>query len=405
MVLAGENEISTNVGSIDSANNSVNDNTNGNTNGNTNDNEPSHQEINSLLSSLGRILSLMASPVMDETGATKSVVAGLLTVFASGTCLGMIAPGNEILTPFYRKISAAIGYIYFTAWSISFYPQVISNSKRKSTVGLSTDFVVLNVIGFGCYAAYNAAFFWSPVIQKLYREKYGPDAEITVQSNDVAFAIHALVLSLLTLGQILWYNKLKVRLSWPIPFVILGTTVVCIGYPLLVMLEKHQKGDDRNFEADNDGGDAMGRFNWLGYLYVLSYVKIFISVIKYIPQVILNFQRKSTAGWSIWNILLDFTGGTLSDLQLVLDCADLKDFSGITHNKPKFALGSLSIVFDLVFLFQHYFLYRDTAATTAGTTEASEPLLPHTDTEGGTEDGGDEQSSSSSSMGPRTIFV
>jgi cystinosin len=76
-------------------------------------------------------------------------------------------------------------------------------------------------------------------------------------------------------------------------------------------------------------------FNWLDYLYLLSYIKISISLIKYIPQVILNYKRKSTNGWSIWNIILDFTGGTLSDLQLVLDCADLHDFSGITGNLAK----------------------------------------------------------------------
>ena len=31
-------------------------------------------------------------------------------------------------------ISAVIGWIYFIAWSISFYPQVVSNWKRKRCV-------------------------------------------------------------------------------------------------------------------------------------------------------------------------------------------------------------------------------------------------------------------------------
>lgn len=32
----------------------------------------------------------------------------------------------------------------------------------------------------------------------------------------------------------------------------------------------------------------------------------------------LNFRRKSTVGWSIGNVLLDFTGGSLSILQMFL---------------------------------------------------------------------------------------
>ena len=32
----------------------------------------------------------------------------------------------------------------------------------------------------------------------------------------------------------------------------------------------------------------------------------------------MNYRRKSTDGWSIGNVLLDFTGGSLSMLQLFL---------------------------------------------------------------------------------------
>lgn len=32
----------------------------------------------------------------------------------------------------------------------------------------------------------------------------------------------------------------------------------------------------------------------------------------------MNFRRKSTVGWSIGNVLLDFTGGALSLLQMFL---------------------------------------------------------------------------------------
>ena len=63
-----------------------------------------------------RILVLMASPLTDETGSTESVMAGIATIVLFGACLGLAAPSNEILSPSYRRISAALGYIYFTAW-------------------------------------------------------------------------------------------------------------------------------------------------------------------------------------------------------------------------------------------------------------------------------------------------
>ena len=51
------------------------------------------------------------------------------------------------------------------------------------------------------------------------------------------------------------------------------------------------------------------------------------------------------------------TGGIFSNLQLVLDCAALNDFSGLTGNIPKLLLGQVSIVFDIIFCVQHYVLY------------------------------------------------
>lgn len=39
--------------------------------------------------------------------------------------------------------------VYFCAWSISFYPQAFLNWRRKSVAGLSLDFQLLNLLGFG----------------------------------------------------------------------------------------------------------------------------------------------------------------------------------------------------------------------------------------------------------------
>ena len=100
------------------------------------------------------------------------------------------------------------------------------------------------------------------------------------------------------------------------------------------------------------------------YLYVLlqvysfGYSKLLITVVKYIPQAWTNYKRKSTVGWSIAQILFDLTGGVLSVLQLVIDSSLQNDWSGLTGNPVKLGLGNISILFDLVFMVQHYWLYR-----------------------------------------------
>ncbi|KAK1363349.1 hypothetical protein POM88_038910 [Heracleum sosnowskyi] len=49
------------------------------------------------------------------------------------------------------------GWVAFVSWSISFYPQVILNFRRKSVVGLNFDFLVLNLTKHFTYLIYNAS--------------------------------------------------------------------------------------------------------------------------------------------------------------------------------------------------------------------------------------------------------
>lgn len=118
-------------------------------------------------------------------------------------------------------------------------------------------------------------------------------------------------------------------------------------------------------------------------LRVAGYCKALITFVKYMPQVsillrycfnhtidghlvksiqvYLNYKRQSTIGWSIENIFLDFTGGVLSLLQQILDTvARGQPFFGTdSFNIVKFLLSIMSIIFDIIFLFQHYVLYKD----------------------------------------------
>lgn len=90
----------------------------------------------------------------------------------------------------------------------------------------------------------------------------------------------------------------------------------------------------------------------------MSWVKLIVTITKYIPQAWVNYKRKSTKGWAIEMILCDITGSFLSITQLFIDSWLVHDWSGITGNPLKFWLGNVSLFFDVVFMTQHYILYR-----------------------------------------------
>ena len=53
--------------------------------------------------------------------------------------------------------SSILGWLYFLAWSGSFYPQSIINYKNKNVGGFSLEFALLNPSGFFFYSVYSVA--------------------------------------------------------------------------------------------------------------------------------------------------------------------------------------------------------------------------------------------------------
>ena len=90
----------------------------------------------------------------SPTGWTTFVV--LLSTFLIGLFSVSLTFGLASYTPGVigshptteELVSNILGWAYFLAWSISFYPQVMQNWQRRSVVGLSFDFQLLNVLGF-----------------------------------------------------------------------------------------------------------------------------------------------------------------------------------------------------------------------------------------------------------------
>lgn len=102
-------------------------------------------------------------------------------------------------------ISIIVGWVYFVAWSVSFYPQIWINFKRKSVVGLNFDFLALNLLGHTLYALFNSSLYWIPYIEKEYFERF-PRGLNPVELNDVVFSIHASVITALTISQCFIYE-------------------------------------------------------------------------------------------------------------------------------------------------------------------------------------------------------
>ena len=118
-----------------------------------------------------------------------------------------------------------------------------------------------------------------------------------VKLNDVFFALHALTLTSATLTQIYVFGPTP-SLS---PVVRISVIMVALSL-MLAGLEVLARNIHWNPDADFLSHNL---WTWLGFCFLTSFVKLGVTLTKFIPQAILNYKRKSTEGWSIYNILLD----------------------------------------------------------------------------------------------------
>lgn len=165
-----------------------------------------------------------------------------------------------------------------------------------------------------------------------------------MEVNDLFFALHAFLISSIQLMQIFVYDEGGRRgklVLWPV-LLIIGEWIFVLT---LFFLEICGVQLNENIQ----------------FLRGAGYCKALITFVKYMPQVWLNYRRKSTKGWSITNIILDFVGGSFSILQDVIKAIGhgKSPFSGGGFNIVKWMLGIMSVVFDIIFMFQHYVLYRN----------------------------------------------
>eukprot|EP00850_Spirogloea_muscicola_P017880 SM000158S02012 [mRNA] locus=s158:164147:166007:+ [translate_table: standard] len=200
----------------------------------------------------------------------------------------------------------------------------------RSVVGLNFDFVAFNMTKHTAYLISNAALFFSPAVQRQYRRKHGPKELIPVAASDVAFSVHAVFLTAITVWQVLRYEhggQRILRAGLLITMAAWAAAAVCTVL-----------------------GAVSGAWLWLVTFF--SYLQLTMTAIKYMPQAYMNYRRRSTVGWSISNILLDLTGALAAP-------SDARSFENFSGNVGKLGLSLETMGFDLLFIVQHYMLYPD----------------------------------------------
>jgi cystinosin len=193
-----------------------------------------------------------------------------------------------------------------------------------------------------------------------------------VRFNDFAFGVHAWIFCVVVYSQFwprLWgWEEAKgvKRHAGRVTLGILCGSLLGVAATILIVLNGEGGGSNDGtgwawldvVRIEQDIYPSMNKtLTPHDQVYAIQYVKLILTVWKYIPQVFANFKRQSTIGWSITQQLLDFSGGTLSMLQLLIDSSLQADWSGLTGNPVKFGLANISLLFDIIFITQHYVLY------------------------------------------------
>merc|ERR1719265_1596169 len=71
------------------------------------------------------------------------------------------------------------------------------NYTRSSIAGLRAEFVLYNALGFAAYATYCVVCYVTQIKEGVAQSMF---------VNDVAFAVHAWILTVITLAQVIWYR-------------------------------------------------------------------------------------------------------------------------------------------------------------------------------------------------------
>lgn len=223
---------------------------------------------------------------------------------------------------------------------------MILNYRLQSSEGMSVDFMFLNIIGYIALLTSMCLMLFNTNVREQYLGIHGYFPLLTI--IDLVYSVHGLVLTLVMISQLFCWgfrtrNTTLRRITKLIIFVVLSAILVL--YSMVGSTKIHSLAD----------AGSVKIFTLLDLAIVLSYVKVFMSIIKYIPQLLHNHKRKSVVGFSIFTIFLDCTGGFLSISQLFLDAyiaTGRLNTEILVSNGGKLSLSFVTLFFDGCFIYQ-----------------------------------------------------
>jgi cystinosin len=199
------------------------------------------------------------------------------------------------------------------------------NFRRKSTDGLSLDFVGFNILAHTNYLTY--------CIIKYVAQTSGHGA---VAVNDIAFAAQALAVAILLAFQMWWYRHAQGP-SQALKILFLAEVALA---PIAVILCSQRMVT----LVSIDGGFAL--------VDVCGYLKVFFLFLKYASQAMENQVQQSTKGLSYVFVVTDWSGCVLALGQNVWNDIEFHDPSYVIGNLVKILLFSIALFFDTVYMVQ-----------------------------------------------------
>lgn len=230
------------------------------------------------------------------------------------------------------------GWAYAIFWGISFYPTLYLNYTLKTADSISLDYIVLNILGYFCYCISVYLQIYNVKVRLQYQQLF--DGRFPLLSNaDLFYSFHGLALLLILASQIFLGNKIWKFKNERKSFRIHALSKLILSM-FLVFAIFSWKFDDPAFAL-------------LNFAMNLAYFKIIISLIKYIPQVLHNYRRKSMYGISRLQIIFDLTGSFFSFAEFYLK-KNRPILEAVDANRGKVGITIVTFLFGTIFLFQMY---------------------------------------------------
>ncbi|EQC26161.1 hypothetical protein SDRG_16013 [Saprolegnia diclina VS20] len=217
---------------------------------------------------------------------------------------------------------AIAGWTATLAGTLRFYPQLCLNWQRRSVVGLSLDAQVYAVFGFGAYALFNCGFSWTA----------NAHTNPLLSPMSIYVNLHALLLSMLLLYQCTIFKRGSQVVSTRCQVLVCAALMLILLFLGLGLLLD------------------VSAFTWPSFVSLTCYLHVLLTAIKYAPQIELQYERKSTRGFSVYGVVYDcvYGGATL---------ATLLASKAASANPWLLAIACMTIACNAILLLQHFALY------------------------------------------------